>query len=88
MGGGTCQNNPEAIPDTGVCLSRLRVLQNKVKRRKNVSFEGQNKVCSYRLVHVKAWKGGEGHGQGMFEVRCKESKCERHTTQGSGGQEK
>ena len=40
------------------------------------------------MVHLKAWEGGEGHGQGMFEVWCKESKYERHTTQESGGQEK
>ncbi len=32
--------------------------------------------------------GGEGRGQGMFEVWCKESKCERHTTKRSVGQEK
>ena len=37
------------------------------------------------LVHVKAWKGGEGHGQGMFEVWWKETKCEKHKTQQSGG---
>jgi hypothetical protein len=59
-----------------------------VERRKNVSEGGENKVCSHGLVHVKAWEGGEGHGQGMFEVWCKESKCERHRTEESGGQEK
>jgi hypothetical protein len=85
--GGTWQNNPEANPDTGVCLSRLRVLENKAQTRKNVSKEAQNKVCSHAFGHVKAWKGGEGHGQGMCEVWCKESKCERHTTKGSDGQE-
>ena len=87
MGGveGTWPNNHEANPDTGVCLSRLRVLQNKAHTRKNVSEGGQNKVGSQGLVHVKAWKGGEGHGQGMFEVWWKESKCERHKTQQSGG---
>ena len=71
-----------------MCPSRLRVLQNKAERRTNVSSGGENKVCSHGLVYVKAWAGGEGHGQGMFEVWCKESKCERHTTQESGGQEK
>ena len=35
---------------------------------------------------MKAWKGGEGHGQGMFQVWGKESRCERDTTQGSDGQ--
>ena len=52
--------------------------------RKNVSEGGQNKVGSQGLVHVKGSKGGEGHGQGMFEVWWKESKCERHKTQQSG----
>ena len=85
MGGGTCQNNPEAIPDTGVCLSRLRVLENKAQTRENVSKEAQNKVCSHALGHVKAWKGGKGHGQGMYEVWWKETKCEKHKTQQSGG---
>ncbi len=35
---------------------------------------------------MKGWKGGEGHGQGMFQVWGKESKCERDTTQGNDGQ--
>ena len=65
----------------------MRVLENKAQTRKNVSIEAQNKVCSHAFGHVKAWKGGEGHGQGMCEVWCKESKCERHTTKGSDGQE-
>ena len=56
--GGTWPNNHEANPDTGVCLSRLCVLQNKAHTRKNVSEGGQNKVGSQGLVHVKAWKGG------------------------------
>ncbi len=46
---------------------------------------GQNKVGSQGLVHVTGWPGGEGHGQGMFEVWWKKSECERHKTQQSGG---
>ena len=42
-------------------------------------------VGSQGLVHVKAWEGGEGHGQGMYEVWWKETKCEKHKTQQSGG---
>ena len=83
--GGTWPNDHEANPDTGVCLSRLRVLQNKAHTRKNVSEGGQNKVGSQGLVHVKEWKGGTGHGQGMYEVWWKETKCEKHKTQQSGG---
>ena len=83
--GGTWPNDHEANPDTGACLSPLRVLQNKAHTRKNVSEGGQNKVGSQGLVHVKAWKGGEGHGQGMYEVWWKETKCEKHKTQQSGG---
>ena len=66
----------------------MRVLENKAQTRKNVSIEAQNKVCSHAFGHVKAWKGGEGHGQGMFEVWWKESKCERHKTQQSGERHK
>ena len=66
----------------------MRVLENKAQTRKNVSKEAQNKVCSHAFGHVKAWKGGEGHGQGMCEVWCKESKCERHTTKGSDKRER
>ncbi len=84
--GGTWPNDHQADPDTGLCLLSLRVLQNKAQRRKNVSLGGQNKVCSHGWVHVKAWKGGKGHGQGIFQVWGKESKCERDTTQGSDGQ--
>ncbi len=58
--GGTWPNDHEANPDTGVCLSRLRVLQNKAHTRKNVSEGEQNKVGSQGLVHVKGWKGGGG----------------------------
>ena len=59
--------------------------ERQAQTRKNVSKVGQNKVGSEGLVHVKAWKGGEGHGQGMYEVWWKETKCEKHKTQQSGG---
>ncbi len=39
-------------------------------------------------MHVKAWKGGRGQGEGICQVAGIESKCKSDATERSGGQEK
>ena len=53
------------------------------KKTKNVSLGGDSNVCTPRLVHVKTWIEGWGHGEGICQVWGMESKCERHKTERS-----
>ena len=39
-------------------------------------------------MHVKAWKGEGGQGEGICQVAGRESKCESDAPERSGGQEK